>query len=53
MTDFSKVMSKVGFHAVYEKGIKEAVDLAAKHGFSSVQIESTMIDRSSILPGEI
>ena len=42
MTDLSRVMSKVGFHAAYEKSIKEAVDLAAKHGFSSVQIESTM-----------
>jgi len=35
-------LSKVGFHAVYEKTIREAVDLACKYGFSSVQIETAM-----------
>jgi len=42
MSDFNKVLSKVGFHAVYEKSIREAVDLACKYGFSSVQIETAM-----------
>jgi|YelNatPaOPRAMG01_1025707.scaffolds.fasta_scaffold172175_2 hypothetical protein len=36
------VLSRIGFHAVYEKNIREAVDLAYKHGFSSVQVETAM-----------
>ena len=35
-------LSRVGFHAVYEKGVQEAIDLAVEHGFSSVQIETAM-----------
>ena len=33
---------RVGFHAVYERSIKEAIDLAFEYGFSSVQIETAM-----------
>ncbi|MEM3029154.1 MAG: TIM barrel protein [Thermoproteota archaeon] len=36
------VLSRIGFHSVYEKSIREAVDLAYKHGFSSVQVETAM-----------
>jgi len=36
------VLLKMGFHAVYERDIKDAVDLACRHGFSSVQIETAM-----------
>ena len=42
MSKLNSVFSKVGFHAVYEKSIREAVDFAFKNGFSSVQIETTM-----------
>jgi len=42
MPDLSTILSRVGFHAVYEKSVKEAIDLACEHGFSSVQIECSM-----------
>ena len=42
MVGFETVLSHVGFHSVYEKNIKEAVDLADKYGFFSVQIDATM-----------
>jgi len=38
----NNIFSKVGFHAVYEKSITEAIDLACQHSFSSVQIEASM-----------
>jgi len=42
MPSLNSVSSKVGFHAVYERSVKEAIDLACKFGFSSVQIETAM-----------
>jgi len=42
MPDLSTILSRVGFHAVYEKSVKEAIDLACEHGFSSAQIECSM-----------
>jgi sugar phosphate isomerase/epimerase len=42
MTDFEGILARIGFHAVYEKNIQEAVDLASRHNFSSVQIDATM-----------
>ena len=39
---FDSLFSRVGYHAVCEKSIREAVDLAIEHGFSSVQIETAM-----------
>ena len=42
MSKLNSVLSKVGFHAVYEKSIREATDLAFEYGFSSVQIETAM-----------
>lgn len=38
----NKVLLRVGFHAVYEKSIREAIDLAFEYGFTSVQIETAM-----------
>jgi len=42
LSSFEGIFSHVGFHSVYEKNVKEAVDLASKYGFSSVQIDATM-----------
>jgi sugar phosphate isomerase/epimerase len=42
LTGFENVFSHIGFHSVYEKNIREAVDLASQYGFSSVQIDTTM-----------
>ncbi len=42
MVGFETILSHVGFHSVYEKNIKEAVDVASEHGFSSVQIDATI-----------
>ena len=39
---FGSLFPRVGYHAVYEKSIREAIDLAIEHGFSSVQIETAM-----------
>ncbi|MCW4020416.1 MAG: sugar phosphate isomerase/epimerase, partial [Candidatus Bathyarchaeota archaeon] len=42
MVDFETVLARVGFHAVYEKTLRQAIDLACEYGFSSVQIETAM-----------
>lgn len=42
MSKLDSVLSRVGFHAVYEKSIIEAIDLAFEYGFSSVQVETAM-----------
>lgn len=42
MTKLDSILSRVGFHAVYEKSIREAINLAFEHGFSSVQIDTAM-----------
>jgi len=42
MSKIDRVLSRIGFHAVYEKSIREAIDLASEYGFSSVQIETAM-----------
>ena len=42
MPDLNRILSKVGFHSVYEKNVTEAIDLASRYGFSSVQIEAAM-----------
>ena len=44
MSRLSEVLSKIDFHAVYEKSIREAVDRASQHSFSSMQIETAMPD---------
>lgn len=38
----NNVLSRTGFHTVYEKSIGEAIDLAYKYGFSSIQIETAI-----------
>ena len=42
MVGFETASSHVGFHSVYEKNIKEAINLACEHGFSAVQIDATV-----------
>ncbi len=42
MPDLNRILSKVGFHAVYERSVTQAIDLASRHGFSAVQIETAM-----------
>ena len=42
LSGIREVLSRVGFHAVYERSIVEAVDLAVEYGFSSVQIDTLM-----------
>jgi sugar phosphate isomerase/epimerase len=42
LVGFETIFSHVGFHSVYEKNIREAVDVASKHKFSSVQIDATI-----------
>lgn len=38
----NNILSRIGFHAVYERSVRKAVDLAYKHGFSSAQVETAM-----------
>lgn len=38
----NNILSRIGFHAVYERSVRKAVDLAYKNGFSSVQVETAM-----------
>jgi len=42
LPDLIRILSKVGFHSVYEKNVRQAIDLASRHSFSSVQIETAM-----------
>lgn len=42
MSKLDNVLSRMGFHAVYEKNIREAIDLASEYGFSSIQIETAI-----------
>jgi sugar phosphate isomerase/epimerase len=42
MSELEGVLSRIGFHAVYERSIEEAVDFASENGFASVQIETAM-----------
>ena len=42
MSKHDRALSRIGFHAVCEKSIIEAIDLAFKYGFSSVQIETAI-----------
>jgi len=39
-------MALPGVYTVYEKGFREAIDLAFEYGFSSVQIETAMPESS-------
>jgi len=42
LPDLNRTLSRVGFHSVYEKSVREAIDLASRYGLSSVQIEAAM-----------
>ena len=42
LSNLENIVSRVGFHAVHEKSVRGAIDLASRYGFSSVQIETAM-----------
>ena len=42
MTKFERIRSRIGYHVVYDKNMKDAIDYASENGFTSVQIDLTM-----------